>query len=962
MYYFFGGGKILWKSRGCCGQGFCFYIHITISFYLFYLKGLLWHFIRGVIVNYIDIINRKIKNVDEKIAGCIEDYKNVGNLNHTANGILQYLRTLVEHVAARIYADDYPEKNVSIGDRSTISGFTKHLKDKNEYRFLSELHESLQKTVSHYVPEGDGAERLMLMYLPRLQQLKVFVKARFGLDLLENIDDYPIEPEEDLTDYYRNIYKAIYKMNPFDAVRFSKDRYYVIKRKVIKVDNRIIFELTLSYAQDSISRYDRFIAYALEDIPENNSIHADFGEATVTLNSMEVTVKGIVDWNVSIRPCEFRRLLKIANEDKKVYSRDKFYTSLMKYITQTGQNLLDIITGDNYEKIMKELGLDTISPIKNSFDTYRKIILNNWPGVNVASYLLTYPRNTVLKDQYSYFANSKLSGLKLDNGVIPFEEHPFSTNLLGHKIPTYRVKSCLQCREDDIDFICATVEDAATNNNAIYTEVESNNIEYYKLLAEQFNNSLYESTRQQARRVEFYNSYMYSKKYYEGTRRVIELLQKFTEAGLPGYETSMAAWVSGRKYIDDENKKSILKKLFSNSKVGIIYGAAGTGKTQIIEYVTDYFKSRKILLLAQTNPAKNNLVRRVSSYTSCMTVYEYVHKGGVIPKYDLIIIDECSTVCNEDIIKVLENSSNELLLLVGDIYQIESIEFGNWFNFSRFFLPQNAVNELTVPHRAKGNIELIEAWNAVRSFDEYMFEKLQNKEFIHPIDETVYRAEAEDEIILCLGYNGVYGINNINRFLQQRNPAEAVAWGEWIYKVGDKILFNESKRFGTVLYNNLKGVITAIKKFDDSIRFTIEIEKELSADDVRFTDIELLQPMSEGKSLIVFSVKEYVENDEDDEDDGESIVPFQVAYAVSIHKAQGLEYDSVKVIITDDIDERITHNIFYTAITRSKSKLKIYMSGKSQAKLAERFKKDNSYYKQAHIFAGHSGFKMKNVL
>lgn len=44
-----------------------------------------------------------------------------------------------------------------------------------------------------------------------------------------------------------------------------------------------------------------------------------------------------------------------------------------------------------------------------------------------------------------------------------------------------------------------------------------------------------------------------------------------------------------------------------------------------------------------------------------------------------------------------------------------------------------------------------------------------------------------------------------------------------------------------------------------------------------------------------------------------SIVPFQLAYAVSIHKPQGLEYDSVKVVIPRSNSERITHGIFYTA-------------------------------------------------
>ena len=55
-----------------------------------------------------------------------------------------------------------------------------------------------------------------------------------------------------------------------------------------------------------------------------------------------------------------------------------------------------------------------------------------------------------------------------------------------------------------------------------------------------------------------------------------------------------------------------------------------------------------------------------------------------------------------------------------------------------------------------------------------------------------------------------------------------------------------------------------------------------------------------------------------DTDSSDAIVPFQVAYAVSIHKAQGLEYKSVKIVITNEVEELITHNIFYTAITVQK--------------------------------------------
>ena len=57
------------------------------------------------------------------------------------------------------------------------------------------------------------------------------------------------------------------------------------------------------------------------------------------------------------------------------------------------------------------------------------------------------------------------------------------------------------------------------------------------------------------------------------------------------------------------------------------------------------------------------------------------------------------------------------------------------------------------------------------------------------------------------------------------------------------------------------------------------------------------------------------------------------AYALSIHKAQGLEYDSVKVVITNDLEDIITSNIFCTAVIRFKDKLKIYWTPETQDKI-----------------------------
>lgn len=100
----------------------------------------------------------------------------------------------------------------------------------------------------------------------------------------------------------------------------------------------------------------------------------------------------------------------------------------------------------------------------------------------------------------------------------------------------------------------------------------------------------------------------------------------------------------------------------------------------------------------------------------------------------------------------------------------------------------------------------------------------------------------------------------------------------------------------------------------------------MSVENAPFT---LENPVNKGKSVISLKVGKFVNNDDEDRTD-DSIVPFQVSYAVSIHKAQGLEYDSVIIIITDEVEELISHNIFYTAITRAKHKLKIYWTKKAE--------------------------------
>src|ERR1017187_3725541 len=149
-------------------------------------------------------------------------------------------------------------------------------------------------------------------------------------------------------------------------------------------------------------------------------------------------------------------------------------------------------------------------------------------------------------------------------------------------------------------------------------------------------------------------------------------------------------------------KPSALKQLFSQSRVALIYGAAGTGKSTMVDHIANYFNDKSKLFLAHTNPAIDNLKRKVTAQDSTFrTISSQIYRTSSDPEYDLLVIDECSTVSNADLLKVLEKSSFKLLVLVGDVYQIESIQFGNWFAGIRSFIPDTSVFELTTPFRTK---------------------------------------------------------------------------------------------------------------------------------------------------------------------------------------------------------------------------------------------------------------------
>lgn len=213
--------------------------------------------------------------------------------------------------------------------------------------------------------------------------------------------------------------------------------------------------------------------------------------------------------------------------------------------------------------------------------------------------------------------------------------------------------------------------------------------------------------------------------------------------------------------------------------------------------------------------------------------------------------------------------------------------------------------------------------------------------FSEDIGPNILKREEDDEVILCLNYDGKFGLNNMNKYFQNANKSgEQVYWQEWSYKVGDPILFNVTERF-PVFYNNLKGRIVEIQKDRNSITFTVDVDMILTEMDCqKEEEIEFIDIVGDNTTRVRFTIYAYDNNVLEENKNimrMRAIVPFQIAYAVSIHKAQGLEYDSVKVIIPNSNSEKITHGVFYTAITRAKKKLKIYWSSETMKAVVDGF-------------------------
>ncbi|MCI8344323.1 MAG: AAA family ATPase [Clostridia bacterium] len=860
------------------------------------------------------IIDKRLKETADAI-DCKFSKVNEENRSEVSADVLSHLRNFCEAFMYKVYDEENAADLYQTQDNLKI--VRKYIKD--NYYDTWKFHSLLDASVGHMDFGSMQSEALTLKYIPKLLLLKVFLIKEYGIKVFENIDKYPLDLDNSLVSFYEKILFVLLNSKP-ETTKMTRNQYFVKKRSMKYINGYIFYEYVLDVSDDKANKFNTFVCYSFNSIRFDYDLKLLLSKRQITYLNTKMYINIIYEYEYSIRPCAFQNLLYLINYDNAKCKRDKEYKRLMKLIKSAGKSLVDLIDSE------KDVRFSSEGYYTQFINIIKEFVRKNSFGTNLIRFLLLDMRNSTIKAQtYKPYGsmplyNDKFADLRIRLASKSFELMPFAFFPKEARPSLHTLFELYDASNSADEILYHNLVDYINQKNSLF--VKPCNIGYsnekFVELKNGFNDKL-------LRKNSYYSDYQIIEvdgyytieAYYNSTINVIRKTADLCKA----QKIQLNNNYSDNEVLSDA-QKTVLSKLLMNSSIALVTGAAGTGKTTIIKEFIKNNAEKRILCLTTTNTANNNL--KIKDFLGAVT-YKNISQFEIEKShdfYEIIIVDEASFVSTKSIEKIIGMYNNSAFLFVGDPSQIESIDFGNWFELLiNLFNNKNVVFTLDVEYRTKV-VELTKIWNEVRIGKKNdILELLSAFEMTDEINDDIFNIQG-NEVVLCLNYDGLYGINNINRYLQASNPNEAYEYQQNLYKVDDPVVFitNDYSEYG--IYNNLSGKIVNIDDEPENITFKIELSDSKITNGILSSEVEVVEENST-KYAIVDKMKYYTDKYDSDMDTRTKL-PFQISYAMSIHKAQGLEFDSVKIVITKESDEQVTKNIFYTAVTRAKKKLKIY--------------------------------------
>ena len=350
-------------------------------------------------------------------------------------------------------------------------------------------------------------------------------------------------------------------------------------------------------------------------------------------------------------------------------------------------------------------------------------------------------------------------------------------------------------------------------------------------------------------------------------------------------------------------KDAILKSLKNNFLV--ITGGPGTGKTTVIYGIYRALKKEnpksKIKLLAPTGRASKRLSELTLEEAS--TIHRFLEWNKDSNTFSLnennksdasiVIVDEFSMVNNSlfaSLLKALRD--NTKIILVGDKDQLPSVGSGNLL--ADIISSIDNVVYLKELYRQAKESSIVKLAYLVNENKDYDFTSDEELSIIEDLDildslkEIAIKHINDDykefQVLVPL-YKGSYGINNINKVLQE------------VFNKKD-ILKNE-KTINDVIYREKDKVIQLVNMPDNNV----------------FNgDIGIIEKITDKEIIIDFDGNKVKYT-------SSTYNSFALAYAISIHKSQGSEFKTCIIPLSTSYSIMLYRKLYYTAITRAKKKL-----------------------------------------